>query len=94
VQGQIVRREAVDVCGVMIDSYRVETTEQLVDLTTGSTSGTTTGTSNVYNVATQLHGFIVREQIRTTTRKADTATGTPVTIEMNYTSTASTTPRA
>jgi hypothetical protein len=92
-QAKIVRREAIDVCGTLIDSYRVEADEQIVDLQHATSTMTAQGVPNVYNFATQFHGFVAREQIHTSTRKGDTGTGTPLTINLDYTSTASTMPR-
>lgn len=67
VQGTITQREPIDVCGAMIDTYRVESTEQVTNQATSYNSQTKSGDPNVYNVATQFGGLIVQEHTDTTT---------------------------
>ena len=87
VQGTIGQREVVNACGTPVDTYRVSVEEQLVNLDTGETSGSAIGEPNVYNIATQFGGLAVREDIHTTTATR-TEAGVPVTIELDYVSTA------
>jgi hypothetical protein len=56
------KREGVDVCGTVHDAYRVVMQERMVNLATGETSGTSDEAPNVYHVATQLGGQILREE--------------------------------
>jgi hypothetical protein len=93
-QGKIAKREVVDVCGEVYDTYRVEATERVVDLATGATTGTKDGELDVYNVATQLGGLVVRETLHQQAATTDPATGSPLVIEFDYVSTLDTvTPR-
>jgi hypothetical protein len=97
VQGLIVKREAVDLCGEMFDTYRVQSTERLVSLTgstpysvmtddTQNTPGSTgPGSPNYYNVATHLGGlFLVDENHTKTTLTVDNV---PVIVEIDVVST-------
>ena len=81
-------REVVDVCGTLVDTYRVTSDEQVVNLRTGETSGTDPDDPNVYNFATQYGGLIVREDVHQTATVA-TPEGTLV-IEFDYQSTVDT----
>jgi hypothetical protein len=97
VQGLIVKREFVDVCGEVFDSYRVQSTERLVSATgstpysvmtddTGNTPGSTgPGSPNFYNVATHLGGLFIREENHT--RTTLTANNVPVVVDIDVTST-------
>lgn len=87
VQGAIGQREVVNACGTPVDTYRVSVEEQVVNLQTGETSGSAIGEPNVYNIATQLGGLAVREDIHMTTATR-TEAGAPVTVELDYVSTA------
>lgn len=87
VQGKIESREVVDVCGEVIDTFRVSSSETTVDLRTGDTSGTAQDDPNIYNVATQLGGLVVREDVHTTFTTTDKASGTPLVITLDYVST-------
>lgn len=86
-EGRIEKAEAVDLCGVLVDTQRVVTTETFVNLETGQTSGTDPGKSNVYNVATQYGGLIVRTEQHYSQRSRDERTGTPIIISYDYAST-------
>jgi hypothetical protein len=91
VDGLVEKREPVDVCGTLHDAYRVVVTERLVNLTNGETSGTADGDPNVYHVASQLGGLVLREDLHFTQTIA-TADG-PAIVEWDYQSTQdSTTP--
>ena len=85
VEGRIESREAVDVCGELVDAYRVVTTETFVDLSTGSVSSS--DEPNVTHYATQLGGLIVRSEQHATQQLRDPETGTPVTLEYDVVST-------
>lgn len=87
IEGSITKREPVDLCGTLVDAYRVELGETIVNLATGATSGTTGGSPNVYWVATQYGGLIVATEQHSTVRTVDKASGAAITIEYNYTST-------
>jgi hypothetical protein len=91
-QGTIVSREVVDVCGTPIDTYRVEVTEQLVNLNTGDISGTPPGGEpSYYNYAPQLGGYVLREDVLSQVTTRDPATGVPVQATLDYVSTANAT---
>lgn len=85
-EGRIEKTEVVELCGDVVDSYRVVTQETLVNLETGESSGTNAEKPNVYNIATQLGGLIASTEQHYTqqTRLED---GTPIVLEFNYTST-------
>ena len=97
VQGLIVKREPVDICGEMFDTYRVQSTERLVSATgstpysvvtddTENTPGSTgPGSPNYYNIATHLGGiFLVDENHTKTTLTVDNV---PVIVEIDVVST-------
>ncbi len=86
VNGKVEKREFVDVCGEVIDTWRVSLDEQVVNLDTGETSGTLQGDPNIYNFATQYGGIVVREDVHYTATTR-TAEGTPVVLEFDYEST-------
>jgi len=97
VQGVLLKREPVDVCGEMFDTYRVQSTERLVSATgstpysvmthdTQNTPGSTgPGSPNYYNVATHLGGLFLREENHTKTTL--TADKVPVIVDIDVTST-------
>ncbi len=64
-EGRIVKRENIDVCGKVFDTYRVESDETMVNLFTGFRYETTEPT--VYNIATHLGGIFLREDVKATT---------------------------
>lgn len=89
VQGKILKRETVDVCGTLVDTYRVQSSERFVSLngtstyssatkdTTNAPNNTGPGLPNFYNVATQLGGIFMSVETHTTTTVA------PVTIDID-----------
>ena len=85
IDGLVERREPVDVCGTMHDAYRVVVTERMVNLATGDTSGTAEGDANVYHVASQLGGLVLREDLHFT--QAITTADGPAVVEWEYVST-------
>lgn len=85
VQGTIARREPIDVCGKVIDTFRVESTEHVTNPITGYDSQTAANDPNVYNVATQFGGLMV--QVHTSTTTTFTANGATETVVLNDLST-------
>lgn len=93
IDGAVEKRESVDVCGTLHDAYRVVVTERTVNLSTGEVSGTVEGDPNVFHVASQLGGLVLREDLHFTQTIA-TADG-PAMVEWDYQSTQdSTEPKA
>lgn len=84
VEGRIEKRENVDVCGKVYDTYRVVSDEAMVNLFTGFRYETDEPT--VYNVATHLGGLFLREDVKSTTT-IPTAQG-DVLVHLDYVSTA------
>ena len=92
VQSKILARETVDVCGELIDTYRVQFEEQFVDLSKqppvigGNVEG---GSPNFWNISFSDRLLIAREEVHTVTRTSyDTGTGAiPVTVSYDYVST-------
>ena len=93
VQGTIAKREAVDVCGTPIDTFRVESTEQVTNPISGYSSQTKSDDPNVYNVATQFGGLVVQQHVDTTTTFA-VASGTATLVIDNTSTVDSVTPKA
>lgn len=85
-EATIAEREILAVCDVLVDTYRVEVNERLVDLTDGRVTGTSSGEVTTFNIAPQLGGLLVREEVHSFGNSRDAATGTPVTIELDYVS--------
>jgi hypothetical protein len=82
VQGRIVTREFVNVCGRVVDTYRVQASERYVSLdgsgayssstkdTAVSPGSTETGLPNFYNIAPQFGPLFVAVETHTTTTVA------------------------
>jgi hypothetical protein len=85
VQGSIVSRELVDVCGTIYDTYKVSSTERFTNLGSGFSSQTDPQDPNIYNVATQLGGLFISRHVSTTTT-APGADGSTVNLILKYTS--------
>jgi hypothetical protein len=76
VQGKILKRELVDVCGAVYDTYQVQSTERIVNLTSQYSSSTSDATDpsggsghpNIYNIATQFGGLFLRDEEHTVTQ--------------------------
>lgn len=91
VEGSIQKREAVDVCGEVYETYRVVSEETIVNVFTGFRHETNEPT--VYNVATHLGGLFLAEDVDTTTT-IPTTQGVVI-VHLDYVSTAvSARPRA
>jgi hypothetical protein len=84
VEGSIEKRQSVDVCGKVYDTYRVSSDETIVNAFTGFRHETNEPT--VYNVATHLGGLFLREDVDTTTT-IPTGQG-PVIVHLDYVGTA------
>lgn len=90
ITGKINKREVVDVCGTLVDTYQATYTEELVNLDTGEVSGTDPTTTSFISVAPQFGGQVIKEDMRTVSRVRDPKSGSPLTITLTYVSTAST----
>jgi len=79
-------REVIDVCGSLIDTWRFSVRSTMVNLTTGAVSGTVQGKRDIYNIAPQYFGQIVREELyqQQSTRTED---GIPLVLDVEYVST-------
>lgn len=84
VEGSIEKREVVDLCGEVYETYRVVSEESIVNVFTGFRHETDEPT--VYNVATHLGGLFLREDVDTTTT-IPTDDGVVV-VRLDYLSTA------
>ncbi len=91
ITGKILKREVVDVCGTLIDTYQAQITEELVNLDTGEVSGSDPTVPSLLSVAPQLGGLVIKEDIHSTMRTRDPASGAPISITFTYVSTASST---
>lgn len=91
VQSQVLSRELVDVCGEVVDTYRVQIKENVVDLSkeVPETSGNEGDTANYWNIQFDNGLLIVREEVHSTYRTTTEVLGqpVPVTITYDYTST-------
>lgn len=79
-------REVIDVCGELIETFRIEYDEQVVNLRTGETYGTDQSRQSTINIAPQYGGLIVREELHTLQRTA-TPEGSPLVVRLDYEST-------
>ena len=91
IQSQIVGRETVDVCGDIVDTYRVQVKELFTNLakTPPEVSGNEGDTTNYWNVAFDNGILIVREEVHSTLRTTTNVLGqrVPITVTYDYTST-------
>jgi hypothetical protein len=97
VQGEIEKREPVDVCGTLVDTWRVRSSERIVNLAgsssfTSQTSDTNNapgatgpGKPNVYHISPNIGGLLVADEEHTITH-LNTTVG-PVTIIVDSIST-------
>lgn len=84
VQSQIIDREFVDVCGEVVDTFKVRIQEQFVDLTGGTTSGNENGTYNYWNIQFDNGLLLVRETNNSTARLTTEVAGAPVPVAVQY----------
>ena len=84
VQGKVVGQEPVDVCGSLVDTLKYANDEQTVNLETAEQSGTQ-GPANVYNIAPQKNGMIVREEKHFS--QVVSFAGAKLVLDWDYTST-------
>ena len=91
VQSKIIGRESIDVCGEVVDTFRVQIQENFVDLSGSEPviSGNETGTANYWNIRFDHGLLIVQEEIHSTFRGTREVAGAPVpvTIRSDYVST-------
>ena len=85
VQGSIIGRENVDVCGVIVETYRISSSEQRVNPQTQYNYQTTSGDPKIYNIATQYGALFTRIHENSTT--TGTSQNTPYQVTVNVTST-------
>lgn len=99
VQGVIEKRENVDLCGKVYDTYVVRSTERITNVRdqytsqtndaanqTGGENGDEPGQPNTYWVATQYGGLFIQEEFHTTTTLTAEVGGAPVpvTLRLDY----------
>lgn len=83
------KRELVDVCGTVFDTYRVESKERVVSLNPlappyASNTREDEGKPNAFNIANHLGGLIVRQEFHTTTTST-TKDNLPYTLKLDVT---------
>jgi hypothetical protein len=99
VQGTLVRRENVDLCGTVYDRWWARTTAGVTNVTlqyssqtndsgnqASAATGAPPGKPNTYWVATQFGGLFVQEDFHTTTTLTTEVAGAPVpiTLKLDY----------
>jgi hypothetical protein len=86
IESQILHRELVDVCGEIVDTYRVQVKERVVDLSGDSpdVSGNEGDTANFWNIQFDNGLLIVREEVHSTLRTTGEYLGQPVPIQVKY----------
>ncbi|HUP85453.1 MAG TPA: hypothetical protein VM143_07280 [Acidimicrobiales bacterium] len=88
VQSKIVGRESVDVCGEVVDTFKVQIVENFVDLSKQPPviSGNESGTANFWNVRFDHGLLLVREEVHSTYRGSTEVAGAPVpvTVKTDY----------
>ena len=102
VQGTLVRRENVDLCGTVYDAWMAQTTERVTNVSdqytsqtddagnqTNAATGAEPGKPNTYWVATQFGGLFIQEEFHTRTTLTVEVAGAPVpiTLKLDYTNT-------
>ena len=86
VQGSIEKREVLDVCGTLYDTYKVTSSERVTNLQSGYSSMTAQGNPNIYNVATQLGGLFISRTVHTAAQAPSSSGAGTTTITLDYTS--------
>ena len=86
VQSKIVGRESVDVCGTVVDTFRVQIQENFVDLshTPPVISGNEDGAANFWNIQFDHGLLLVREEVHSTYRGTTVVAGAPVPVTVRY----------
>ena len=86
VHSKILNRESVDVCGTVVDTFRVQIEENFVDLskTPPVVSGNENGTANFWNIQFDHGLLIVREEVHSTYRGTAEIAGAPVPVTLRY----------
>ena len=91
IQSKIVGRESIDVCGEVVDTFRIEIIENFVDLSQQPPviSGNENGTANYWNIRFDHGLLIVQEEVHSTYRGTEEIAGAPVpvTLRTDYVST-------
>jgi hypothetical protein len=84
VQSKIVGRESVDVCGEVVDTFKVQIVENFVDLSQQPPviSGNETGTANYWNMQFDHGLLLVREEVHSTYRGSTEIAGAPVPVTL------------
>jgi hypothetical protein len=85
VQGSITQVENVDLCGKVYSAYRVVSNERVTNPKTQLSSTTNANDPNVYDIAPQYGGILLRQHIDTTT--SYTQNNSAVVVGLNYTAT-------
>ena len=84
-RGSVDATPVVNACGALLPTYAVTSTSSLLDATNGNVSGTTTGQTDLQDIATGIGGLIAYQELHRT--QVTQVNGAPVTIETNVTST-------
>lgn len=82
VQGRIDSRSTVDLCGTVVEAYRVTSQERRVNSQTGFSYETDSAQPKVYDIATQLGALTIQIRERSTT--SFVANGATVTVTLDY----------
>ena len=85
VQGAVEKKEIVDVCGTLVDTYRVRSSEHVANVVDKLDYKTDDNDPTIYNVATQLGGLVVRQHVNATT--TFTVNNLPFSLNVNVTMT-------
>jgi len=86
VEGRTAKREFVDTCGSLHDTFRVESNETQVNLRTQETQGTEPGNPIIYNVATHLGPLTIKEKAKYN-QTVTLASGAKLVLRWDYEST-------
>jgi hypothetical protein len=89
VQGSLAGEERVDVCGTVYDTWKVVSTEKIVNPQTGYSYQTDNNDPKVYWWGTQFGGLLlqIHENSKTTATATVANAPVPVTFDVNYTGT-------
>ena len=87
VQGTIGKRERIDICGELVDTYTVTITENFINLDTGEQIVTNAAEPNTFQIATQYGGLLVKRHVSLIDTFTDAKTQAALTEKIAYTST-------